>query len=68
LNSLEEIKAQFMPILQESGLKTGQALWPLRFALSGAEFSPGVFELMWVIGLDETRKRLNNALDYLRTL
>ncbi len=40
----------------------GNVLWPLRVALSGREASPGPFEIMYVIGKEETLKRIDNAL------
>ncbi|MCR5429949.1 MAG: glutamate--tRNA ligase [Eubacterium sp.] len=39
--------------------KNGQALWPLRTAVSGKQMTPaGAFEIMHVIGKDETIKRI----------
>lgn len=40
----------------------GELLWPLRAALSGRESSPGPFEIMEVLGKEETLKRLDIAL------
>jgi len=39
----------------------GSVLWPLRAALSGKKASPGPFELMDVLGQEETLKRLKRA-------
>jgi glutamyl/glutaminyl-tRNA synthetase len=44
-------------------MKNGQILWPLRVALSGAEFSPGAFELAYILGRDETLRRVQNNLN-----
>ena len=41
-------------------------LWPLRFALSGAEKSPGPFEIAGAIGRRQTLLRLRRALASLR--
>ena len=40
----------------------GDFLWPLRVALSGQKESPGPFEIIWVLGKNETLRRLNIAL------
>lgn len=43
----------------------GELLWPLRAALSGKEFSPGPFEIMDVLGKEETVKRIEIAINKL---
>lgn len=43
----------------------GEVLWPLRVALSGRAASPGPFEIMEVLGKEETRKRIDLALQKL---
>jgi glutamyl-tRNA synthetase len=40
----------------------GELLWPLRAALSGKETSPGPFEIMEVLGKEETLRRLDIAV------
>ncbi|MEZ4087544.1 MAG: glutamate--tRNA ligase [Candidatus Gracilibacteria bacterium] len=50
---------QFMlNLIQEIGLKNGQVLWPLRAVLSGEQFSPGAFEMLWALGKDESLNRI----------
>ena len=44
--------------VEESGLKLGQAAQPLRAALTGRAMSPGLFDVMAVLGRDETLARL----------
>ncbi len=47
--------------------KNGQALWPLRTAVSGKQMTPaGAFEIMNVIGKDETIKRVKIGIDKLK--
>ena len=41
------------------GLKFGQIAQPLRVALTGRAVSPGIFEIMEIIGQKETLERLN---------
>lgn len=43
----------------------GEVLWPLRVALSGKDASPGPFEIMEVLGKEETLKRIEKAIEKL---
>ncbi len=58
----EEIKTTLMETVQRIEVKNGQVFWPLRAALTGLQFSPGVFEVAYVLGKEETLKRINIAL------
>lgn len=62
-NDVDAIKDTLMKIVEKLDLKNGQVLWPLRAALTGEEFSPGVFEVAFVLGkeafMERTRKALN---------
>ena len=62
----ESIKTVLTEVIQKLGLKNGQVLWPMRVALSNEEYSPGVFELMLVLGKDRSLKRLRSALNALQ--
>ncbi len=59
---LEKIQNYLLELAQTLELKPGQLLWPMRVALSGEQFSPGVFELIWALGETETLNRLKKAL------
>lgn len=65
-SSEETIKECLVKVIEKLGLKNGQVLWPLRVALSNEEYSPGVFELMRVLGKETSLKRLQSALDKMR--
>lgn len=56
----EKLTAVLTPLANSRG--RGEVLWPLRAALSGAEASPGPFEIMEVLGKDETINRIKNAI------
>ena len=52
---------------QELGLKNGQMLWPLRIAISGQANTPGgAFEIMYLLGKEETLARLESSIAALR--
>ena len=45
------------------GMKNGQVLWPMRIAISGQMSTPGgAFEIAYLLGKEETMKRLNASL------
>lgn len=58
----EAIKELLIAYIGEKGLKNGQILWPLRAILTWTEASPGAFEMMTVLGKDESLKRLKDFL------
>ena len=43
---------------EAQGVKLGQVAQPLRVALSGSTVSPGIFEVLTVLGPAETKQRL----------
>lgn len=53
--------------ISEHGLRNGNVLWPLRVALSGQEKSATPFELLWVLGKDESISRVQFAINALKT-
>ena len=52
--------------IEKKGCKNGQALWPLRTAVSGKQMTPaGAFEIMEVIGKEESIKRIKKGIELL---
>jgi glutamyl-tRNA synthetase len=49
---------------EASGVKLGQIAQPMRVALTGSTVSPGIFEVMEVLGKDETLGRLDDVLKH----
>ncbi len=48
------------------GKKNGQVLWPMRIAISGQESTPGgAFEIAYLLGREETLRRIGVALEKL---
>ncbi len=64
-SSLEALKAPILTAIAESGKKNGQILWPLRVALSGEEFSPGSFELAYILGAKKSSERIQKYFEFL---
>ena len=52
-----------MAAIPESGMKNATVLWPLRIAITGRAATPGgAFEMAYLLGKDETMKRLDDAM------
>ena len=64
-DSREKLKMLLMEVIAKLGLKNGQVLWPIRVALTGEQFSPGVFEVLWALGKEKSLQRLADALKLL---
>lgn len=56
----ETIEEAFMKAIGEGD--KGVLLWPLRVALIGRKASPGPFEIMAVLGIEESLKRIRSAI------
>jgi len=53
-------------VVHELGLKNGDVFWPVRVALSGQEKSASPVEFLWVLGKEESIKRIEKAVSYLK--
>jgi glutamyl-tRNA synthetase len=56
-------KEKIMEYAKKEG--KGEVLWPLRYALSGREKSPDPFTLIDILGTDECKNRIQNAIQSL---
>jgi nondiscriminating glutamyl-tRNA synthetase len=56
------LQEQLLGYVREHGLKNGQILRPLRAILTGAEASPGAFEMLALLGKDESMLRLRSYI------
>lgn len=62
-SSPETIKAAVWDYAEKEG--RGEVLWPLRVALTGRDRSPDPFTVAYIIGQEDTLRRLNQALEKL---
>ena len=60
--SRESLEALGREIAERRGIKLGQLAQPLRAALTGSTISPGVFEVMEVLGKEEALGRIGDCL------
>ncbi len=68
LDSFDEkgLEPVFRNIAGELGVKLGKIAQPVRVALTGATKSPGLFEIIEVLGREAVLKRLQKALKYIQ--
>lgn len=64
--SLDALHDLIMDYISKKGVKNGVVLWPLRTAVSGKQSTPGgAFEIMEIIGKDETIRRIETGIEKL---
>jgi len=61
------IEREFTATLQEQGIPMGKLAQPVRVALTGSTMSPGIHDVIAVLGKERTLKRLQSALDYIHS-
>jgi len=59
------VEAVVRSTASERGLKAGQLIHAVRVALTGRTASPGLFEIIVLLGRDETRRRLDRLIAFL---
>ena len=61
--TLETLNEKISAFVQESGLKVGAVMWPLRIALSMQKVTPGgVTEILYLLGKENSLARLDDAI------
>ncbi|MBS3731308.1 MAG: glutamate--tRNA ligase [Desulfobacterales bacterium] len=61
----KQLEAAFTQVMEDYDLKFGKIAQPVRLALSGKTVSPGIFEMIEVLGREETLARLNRAISFM---
>ncbi len=61
--SAENTEAAVRAYAEEAGLKLGKVAQPLRAALTGRSTSPGVFDVLAVLGREESLARIGDQID-----
>ena len=62
------LESAFTMVMEETGLKLGKIAQPVRVALTGKTASPGIFEVISIIGKDKVIARLKDAIAYIHAL
>ena len=58
----KSLESVFMAVMDETGLKLGKIAQPVRVALTGRTASPGIFEIISILGPDRVIPRLKKAI------
>ncbi len=59
----QSLEKTFKEVMAETGLKMKKVAQPVRVALTGGTASPGIFDLLTVLGQDRVIKRLKRAME-----
>ncbi|HEX9021115.1 MAG TPA: glutamate--tRNA ligase [Nitrospirota bacterium] len=61
-----EVEKVFAAIVVEKGLKLGKVAQPVRVALTGGTVSPGIYDVIEVMGKEKTIKRIEAAITMIK--
>ncbi|MBQ9387872.1 MAG: glutamate--tRNA ligase [Lachnospiraceae bacterium] len=65
--SFEGIQKLLTDYIAEKEIKNGQALWPVRIAVSGKQSTPGgAYEIMEILGKEESLRRIRIGIEKLK--
>jgi len=63
--TLESTEASLRILAESRGLGAGKIFQPLRVALTGSAASPGIFDVLFVLGKEHSLARIGSAIEYL---
>jgi len=63
---LEEAEAAIWEYTDKNNLKRVQVMQPLRVALTGQSFGPGLFEIIVLLGQEKVLERLDLAIEWMQ--
>jgi len=58
-----EIEKVFLTLVEKHNIKLGNLAQPVRVAVTGKAESPGIFEVLEIVGKEKTAKRLEKAIE-----
>ena len=65
--SHDNIHGGFERVMERTGLGLGKIAQPSRVALTGSTKSPGIFDVVEILGRDAVALRLARAIDFIRS-
>lgn len=65
---LATTEAAYNKIAADNDLSLGKVIHPTRLALTGRTVSPGMFDVMVLLGKEKTLNRLHKAVEYIKSL
>ena len=63
---LKTTEDAYNKLAEDLGLSLGKVIHPTRLALTGRTFSPGMFDVMVLLGKEKTLARLQQAIAYIK--
>jgi glutamyl-tRNA synthetase len=60
----DDLEMSFLDLVQRKGIKLGQLAQPVRVAMTGGTVSPGIFDVLEILGRQRSLQRLQNAAGY----
>jgi glutamyl-tRNA synthetase len=66
--SIPEIERVFVSLTERYGVKLGKLAQPARVAITGRAESPGIFEVLEIVGKEKVLKRLDKAIKTIESL
>ncbi len=68
LHGVQEIEDWLRAFAEKRGQSAGKIIHPLRLALTGKTASPGIFEIIHILGRDKVLRRLKKATEFMDNL
>jgi glutamyl-tRNA synthetase len=62
LNSIKDIENITKPFIEKNNLKFPQFFQPIRIALTGKTQAPSVYDIIYILGINESSKRIYDAI------
>ena len=60
-----DLENAFKAVMEKTGLKLGKIAQPVRLALTGKTASPGIFEIITILGPGRVIPRLGKAISFI---
>ena len=62
----DALEAALRTLAAERGIGAGKVFQPLRVALTGLSASPGIFDVLLILGRERSLRRVERAVDYIK--
>lgn len=62
----DDYEAVLKKAAESLGIKNSDLIHPLRLAVSGMGVGPGLYDILWILGKEETIKRINSASETIK--
>ncbi len=63
--NIENLESDLRALAEKIGVSAAKIIHPLRLALTGKMASPGIFEIISILGKEKVIRRIKNAINYI---